>query len=262
MAAARAWFNASLPVITASPLIEWWEGLNELDGQPGYNWSWYAAFEIERVALLQGIGKRAIIGSFITGNIDVNAHSASTADGFSAFLPAVRAAAAAGGALSIHEYSAPLLYTCYDNATGTGPQTGHYRAVYSKFLTDPVTGAALIPLFLSEIGVGWSSYACGGNETAGGWQAYCSNWTSVDPPGAYPGMPCPQAFVSQLAWYDSLLQADAYVMGAAVFCQQCGSFSSFDTAPALAELAAYMTANSTASAHGTQSAGQVCSGLV
>ena len=236
-AAAAAWLNASRATILASPEIRLWEGLNELPGTAGNRslMRWYAAFEVERVALLAATGGlRAVVGSFATSDLEDLDPATST---FAEFVPAARAAAAAGGYLSLHEYSSPFMWTCFSNSTGVGRETGRYRTVYASFFL----GAGLPPpppLLLSEVGVGWAATSCGGSGVVQGWQAYCAAWTA--PGGAFPGETCEEAFVKQLAWYDSLLRADDFVVGATVFCQACGSFGSFDTTPALSVLAAYM----------------------
>jgi hypothetical protein len=241
--AAAAWLNASRAAIAASPEISHWEGYNELPGTATNRslMRWYAAFETERVALLAAAGLRAVVGSFATSDMEDLSNETST---FGDFVPAARAAAAAGGLLSLHEYSSPLMWTCFiNNATGVGRETGRYRTLYDNFfsassplLTPPVPPPP--PLLLSEVGVGWAAPSCGGTGAVLGWRAYCTNWTS--PGGDFPGMACEDAFVAQLAWYDALLRADAFVIGANIFCENCGSFESFDTAPALGALAAYM----------------------
>ena len=194
---------------------------------------WYAAFEEARVQQLAGVGLRAVVGSFATSDLEDLDPASST---FADFVPAARAAAAAGGYLSLHEYSSPLMTTCFDNATGVGRETGRYRTVYANFFAESPPP----PLFLSEVGVGWSAPSCGGSGVVAGWRAYCANWTA--PGGPFPGLPCEEAFVEQLAWYDRLLIADDFVAGAAIFCQECQTFDSFDTGPALGAIAAYMNA--------------------
>jgi len=237
-AAAAAWLNASRATILASPEIRLWEGYNELPGTATNStlMRWYADFEMERVRLLAALGGglRAVVGSFATSDLEDLDPATST---FAAFVPAARAAAAAGGLLSLHEYSSPLMWTCFSNGTGVGRETGRYRTVYENFFV----GAGLPPpppLLLSEVGVGWASPACGGSGVVQGWRAYCAAWAA--PGGAFPGEPCEDAYVAQLAWYDAMLRSDSYVVGANVFCQACGGFDSFDTAPALGALAAYM----------------------
>ena len=240
--AAASWLNASRAAIAASPEITHWEGYNELPGTATNRslMRWYAAFETERVSLLAAVGLRAVVGSFATSDMEDLSNETST---FADFVPAARAAAAAGGLLGLHEYSSPLMWTCFDNATGVGRETGRYRTLYDSFFSaSPPPPAPPAPppppLLLSEVGVGWAAPSCGGTGAVLGWRAYCANWTA--PGGVFPGMACEDAFVAQLAWYDALLRADAFVVGANIFCESCGSFESFDTAPALGALAAYM----------------------
>jgi hypothetical protein len=233
--AAAVWLSSALPFIVSNPLIQYWEGYNELPGTASNRslMQWYAAFEVERVQLLSARGLRAVVGSFATSDFADLDPITST---FTEFVPAVYAAAAAGGWLSLHEYSSPLMSTCFDNATGTGHETGRYRTLYANFFA--ASNPPPPPLFLSEVGVGWSPISCGGTNAVLGWRAYCAAWNA--PGGPFPGMSCEDAYVKQLAWYDSLLRADDFVVGAAIFCQDCGGFDSFDTGPALGALARYM----------------------
>ena len=233
-AAAAAWLNATRPFFSASPEIQLWEGYNELPGTASNRslMQWYSEFEQARVQLLAGVGLRAVVGAFATSDLEDLDPATST---FALFAPAARAAAAAGGFLSLHEYSSPLMTTCFDVAKGVGRETGRYRTVYENFFADSPP-----PLFLSEVGVGWSAPSCGGTGVVAGWRAYCANWTAPD--GPFPGLSCEAAFVEQLAWYDRLILSDDYVVGASIFCQECQTFDSFDTGPALGAIAAYMEA--------------------
>jgi hypothetical protein len=242
-AAAAAWMNVVRPYFASSPQIQLWEGYNELPGTATNStlMQWYAAFEQERVQLLAGIGLRAVVGSFATSDLEDLDPATST---FAFFVPAARAAAAAGGYVSLHEYSSPLMTTCFDAAEGVGRETGRYRTVYQNFFRKSPP-----PLFLSEVGVGWSAPSCGGTGVVAGWRAYCANWTAPD--GPFPGLPCEAAFVEQLSWYDHLIRADDFVVGAAIFCQECQTYDSFDTGPALGAIAAYMGAAASGAAEAT-----------
>lgn len=188
---------------------------------------WYAAFEVARVKLLAAAGVRAAVGQFSTGTPDVT-----NATIISAFYPALAAVQAAGGVLTLHEYDSPYLWQCFSNASGVGWMMGRYRQLYDTYLTP--AGLGDVPLVVSETGIDDSP--CG-SPNLGGWQAYCSYWQ-----GAGWGDDCSHSYVWQLAWYDALLRADDYVLGATIFCYQCAGFGSYDVTPMLPELATYMTA--------------------
>jgi hypothetical protein len=232
-AAAAAWFNATLPTIRACPGIDVWEGYNEIDVHTVGLMAWYAAMEAERTRLLASVGARAAIGQFSCGVPDVTTPAI-----IQAFYPAIDAALAAGGVLGLHEYSSPTMTGCFDAGSGEGWLTGRYRKLYREYLLP--TNRSL-PLVVSEAGI--DNSPCGGSPNLGGWQAYCSWWAAQSPPLPGPA-DCGDQFVFQLAWYDSLLRADAYVVGATLFCYHCDGFPSYEVEPILPALAAYM--NSTA----------------
>lgn len=232
-AQASAWFNASLPTLQSLPLMDYWEGYNEIDVHNVSLMAWYAAFEAERVALLASIGKKAAIGSFSTGTPDVTTPAI-----IQAFYPAIDAALAHGGILGLHEYSSPTLLGCFMNSTGQGWLTGRYRMLWQQYL---LPTNRTIPIVISENGI--DNSPCDNSPNLGGWQAYCSFWaTQYNPPlpGPNASNDCPGQYVFQLAWYDSLLRADSYLLGSALFCFQCSGFDSYDLAPALQALAQYM----------------------
>lgn len=99
---------------------------------------------------------------------------------------------------------------CYTGtpSDGSGWMTGRYRKLYEQFLlpTD-----RKIPLVVTETGV--DNSPCGGSPNLGGWAAYCSFWAQ----NGYPGT-CEEQYMSQLAWYDTVMRADEYVIGSTVFC--------------------------------------------
>jgi len=205
--------------------VDFWEGYNEPGIGSVSDMQWYAAFEIARIGLLASIGRNASIGQFSTGTPDVT-----NAAIINAWLPAVAAVQRHGGVLAVHEYDSPFLWNCFSNATNDGWMMGRYRKLYSQYLAP---AGLVVPLIITETGVDDSP--CNNSPNLGGWQAYCGYWQS-----AGWGSDCEHSYVSQLAWYDGLLRADAWVLGATIFCYGCYGFDSYEVAPALGELQAYM----------------------
>jgi hypothetical protein len=224
VAAAQAWFGLVASSISGNPTVDVWEGYNEPGVGSLDEMTWYTQFEVARVQLLASKGVNASIGQFSTGTPDVT-----NATIVQAFYPAIAAAIKYGGVLALHEYDSPYLWQCFSNATIDGWMMGRYRKLYNQFL---IPAGLHIPLVITETGI--DNSPCNSPDL-GGWQAYCSYWTS-----AGWGNDCAHDYVSQLAWYDSLLRADDYVMGCTIFCYHCDGFGSYEVEPALPELQAYM----------------------
>ena len=225
-AAAAAWLAAVAPSLAACPGVDYWEGYNEPGVGDAGSMAWYAAFEVARVALLAAATPpaRAAIGQFSAGTPDVTTPAV-----VNAFMPAVDAARANGGVLALHEYSSPTMQGCFDNATAEGWLTGRYRKLYREFL---IPQNRSLPLVISETGI--DNSPCG-SPNLGGWLSYCSWWASHGLPGD-----CSAQYVAQLGWYDALLRADDYVLGATVFCKGCDGFDTYEVATVLPDLTAYM----------------------
>ena len=103
-AAAAALVAAQLPQLLQHPAVDYWEGWNEPD--PNLDrMEWYARFEAERVRQLAAHGLRAAVGGFSAGVPEL--------DEFALFVPAIAAAQAHGGILTLHEYAAPDLTFLY-----------------------------------------------------------------------------------------------------------------------------------------------------
>jgi hypothetical protein len=112
-AAAAALVAAQLPQLLQHPYVDYWEGWNEPD--PNLDrMDWYARFEAERVRQLAAHGLRAAVGGFSTGVPEL--------DEFALFVPAIEAAQAHRGILTLHEYAAPdLTFLCGDPLPGYRP---------------------------------------------------------------------------------------------------------------------------------------------
>lgn len=224
-AAANAWVTSNLPTLQACRGVDAWEGYNEPPADYE-SLQWYSAFEVGRINALSSHGLNASVGQFSVGTPDVT-----NATVIAAFMPAIAAAHAAGGVLALHEYSSPYMWSCYSNASGSGWTTGRYRMLYEQFL---IPAGIALPLVLSEGGI--DNSPCGGPNT-GGWLTYCDYWAAA----GY-GDDCAATYVQQLAWYDSVMRGDGYVIGNTLFCYHCSGFDAYEVQTALPDLQTYMNA--------------------
>ena len=201
------WWNDVRGTILAYPSVDYWEGYNEPAIHDAGLMDWYARFEKRRVEILADYGRKACIGNFSTGMPPVERAV------WEAFYPAIDAGMRHGGVLGLHEYSAPDMDWLFDHNGGEGWLTGRYRKVYRQFLTP--TGRD-IPLVITECGID------GGvrGEAGKGWKSYQSADTYFD----------------QLVWYDGVLQEDAYVLGATIFCLEIHNWDDFDIGGRVREL--------------------------
>lgn len=221
--AATWWWGQTNQTILSSPGVAYWEGLNEPDVGSTQAMQWLASFEVARVQILAAHGLAAAVGSFATGTPDVTNPSL-----VSLFVPALEAAVAHGGILTLHEYASPTMQNCFDNSTGSGWFTGRYRKLYALFPAN----VSSIPLIISETGI--DAVSCGGPTFAGYLNA-CSWWQS----NGY-GSDCAHAYVSQLAWYDSILREDDFVLGATIFQIDCPGWNAYDLGPSAGEFTQYL----------------------
>jgi len=213
-----------------NPDVDYWEGWNE--PLPGPRMAWYARFEAERTRRMAEHGLRVAIGGFATGWPD--------RDEFIEFLPAIEVALAHGGILTLHEYAAPTLdYRMGEAMPGypAYPDRGllllRYRWWYEDFLKPR---GLVIPLVISEGGIDGQVQ----QDLAPpglGWRDFTQYWArqGLGKDGA-------QAYIRQLAWYDSHLQQDDYVIGVAIFTAGSpqGHWPSFDITAILPGLANYV----------------------
>jgi hypothetical protein len=215
-AAARVYIDANLAKYHLNPGIDYWEGWNEFVPVTEARWKWYAAFEAARACDMQAIGLHAAIGGFVGGAPQYNE--------IPYFLPAIEAAHRCGAILTLHEGVSPL--------PGCGVFTGQagiipgapafpgvtmgylmlrYRFWYEGFLKP--RGWGDLPLVISELAVGGivPGQDCNGPGGAS-WKDFGAFWVQhgVGPDGA-------QSWVNLLAWYDSELRKDPYVIGTTIF---------------------------------------------
>lgn len=228
--AARAFVARHLEEYRLNPGVDYWEGWNE--PVPTSNMDWYARFEMERTRLMAEHGFRVAVGGFATGTPEW--------EEFAAFLPAIEAALAHDGILTLHEYSAPTLehglgqgLPGHPGQPDRGTLTLRYRWWYEDFLKPR---GLVIPLVISEGGIDgqvWQDLTAPGL----GWRDFTDYWTQqgMGPDGG-------QIYVDQLAWYDGELQKDDYVIGLTIFSagSPSGQWKSFDVTNILPKLAEYI----------------------
>ncbi len=228
--AARDYVNRSLGTYLARPWVDYWEGINEPD--VGGDMAWYAAFEAERTRVMASHGLKVAIGSFSTGVPEW--------EDFAAFLPAVEAAKAHGGVLSLHEYDAPTMQRSVGSAlpgrsavADRGALTLRYRWWYEDYLRPR---GLVIPLVITEAGIDGGVTNRPGPE-GGGWRDFTTYWGENDL-----GHDGTAAYMQQLAWYDGELRKDEYVIGCTVFTAGAidDKWRSFDITDMLREIGQYL----------------------
>lgn len=143
-----------------------------------------AAWEAEAVRYAAGKGVRLAIGNFSVGN-------PSDLTWWDAYRPALEAGAAHGAVLNLHEYNYPSLQS--DDSTWYNLR---HRQVYARLAA---AGLPQLPLVIGECGLDAGTR---GGGAYGSWQGHI---------GA-------AEYLRQLEAWDRELQADPYVLGAAIFC--------------------------------------------
>jgi hypothetical protein len=228
--AAQAFVAEQLTRYQLNRGVDYWEGWNEPD--PNENMAWYAAFEAERVRLLAEQGFKAAVGGFACGVPEW--------EEFLAFLPAIEAASQYGGILTLHEYGAPTMdYLVGSPLPGWPgyPDRGvlalRYRWWYQEIL---IPRGLVVPLVISEAGIDGIIMAGQRLGPDGlGWQDFTAYWDDMGLLGGGDG------YVQQLAWYDSELQRDDYVIGFTVFTAGGGDqWKSYEVNGILPRLARYV----------------------
>jgi hypothetical protein len=189
-------------------LVDAWEGFNEPVAGDEAQMRRLAELEAERVRLLAENGLRAVIGNFGAGQ--------PPPEWWPAFRPAIEEAQAHDGYLGLHEYSAPTIWYNTDrepldfrvDQADEGWLTLRYRKVYRQFL---IPWGLRLPLLITECGVDGMVRDRPGPQGKG-WKDFDRYWAKL-------GMGWDTAgnYIEQLAWYDSELQLDRYVRGAAIF---------------------------------------------
>ncbi len=215
-AAARQFIDTNLDKYHLNPGVDYWEGWNEFVPGSKARWQWYAAFEAARACDMQALGLHAAIGGFAAGTPEYNE--------MAYFVPALVAAYRCGAIFTLHEGVSPLPGCGVSiNQAGIIPGAPNfpginlgylmlrYRFWYEGYLRP--FGLADLPLVISEVAVGGivPGQPCNGPGGAS-WKDFSNFWIQhgVGPNG-------PQAWTNLLAWYDSELRVDPYVIGTTIF---------------------------------------------
>lgn len=233
--AATEYVSKTMHYYQQYPAVDYWEGWNEFTpevwGSP-QEWGWFAQFEAARACLMQYYGYHAIIGNFSTGRPEFNE--------MLLFVPALRIGLKCGAIFGLHEYSAPTLQYGYGSGIPGRPSypdrgmlTFRYRYWYDDLL---IPLHVPIPLAITEMGIdGGVGAGRPGPTGALGWRHFAQYWQQTglgDDPA--------QAYVAQLAWYDSEMRKDPYVLGATIFNAGTYDNSPFEVETMLSDLTNYM----------------------
>ncbi len=210
-AEAQRFVEQLLPIAsdtTRMSAFDAWEAYNEPVPANEEQMGRLADFEAARTELLAGHGIRSVVGNFATGHPDLA--------WWPLFRPALEAVAQYNGYLGLHEYSAPSIFfnsTKDDWYSGVGPaDEGWYTLRYRKVYRQQLGPMGLkVPLLITECGVDGTVGGRPGPEGKG-WRDFTGYWEEQGwgPDGA-------MTYVNQLIWYDTALQQDDYVKGAAIF---------------------------------------------
>jgi len=176
------------------------------DDAAGYN-----TFLLQWVARAKAAGFKPLIGNIAVGNPggDVETCSGDGMQKFGAIVPAILAAAKAGGGWGYHSYTN---YWAHE----AGGMNSYLTFRYRRYL-DCHPELANVPLIMTEAG-----FDKGGNPDADGWKANGSSQTYLD----------------WLKWYQTEIAKDGPVFGAALFTfAPAGNWSSFRLDSIAGELA-------------------------
>ncbi|MGC9398494.1 MAG: hypothetical protein ACP5HM_05090 [Anaerolineae bacterium] len=198
--------------------VDYWEVLNEPNPAGAEGHVWLARFHIAAMEIAEAHGYKLALFSYPTGVPEWNEWAAVMETGIFA------RAKAGGHILALHEYDWPTLR---DNFGGSipgqpayDPDRGvlavRYRHLYRDFL---IPRGEVIPLAITECGL---DMGVTGGEMDPYWE---------------------RRWLKELAWYDSKLVEDDYVLGAAIFTLGGdGGWRNFDYEHLLPQLREYLLA--------------------
>ena len=153
------------------------------------------------------------------------------------FLPAIRIGLACGAILGLHEYSAPTLqygYGLHLPRRPFFPDRGILTFRYRYWYEDMLRPLNLpIPLVITEMGVDGNVGAGRPGPAGWGWLDFADYWRQQKLADD-----AAQFYADQLAWYDSEMRKDPYVIGAAIFAAGT-EHTSFEVDEALPYLTRY-----------------------
>jgi lysozyme len=201
-AEARAWVARHLDrMLQLSGCGGYFQGNNERVISSAEAMGRYAAFEAERLALLDRYALRGGVGSFAVGTPELEL--------WDAFHPALEACVRYGGVLLLHEYNYPTLQ-------GDAQHLPEWLSLRHRMVYARLPARLRVKLIITESGRD-SIFG----EGDGGWRGKMS----------------PAAYLASLAWYDAELMRDPYVLGACVYCVAAESWqwSWYDIWPDVAQ---------------------------
>lgn len=216
------WSRALWPPLSGLPAVEqrqidYLEGPNEGDSTPSWqsveSARWFGRFWATLAPLMHDHGFRPCVGSIAVGNPPGTPDEMEAR--LEAFLPALESAKRMGGAWSYHAYT--IRYT-----TDVGEESWYslrYRRFY-HYLRRRHPGLVSLPLILTEGGVDQSGSPQSSGYRARGTPTHYEQW---------------------LAWFDSELCRDAYVLGVTLFeSGDASGWPSFDIEPVAPWLAKHL----------------------
>ena len=182
--------------ILGHPAVDYWEGYNEPDASTVERIAWYAQFEAARVGLLAANGQQGLHRELLHGH-----PGRDEPFGLARLLPRHRRGARAGGdprRPRIRHADAAVLRRRDGRRLALRPLPQGLSAVPDS------RRAAACSLAITEAGVdgvapvGWKNHFTG------------------------------DQYLAQLKWYDSLMRADSYVLGATIFSLEIPGWDAFD----------------------------------
>ena len=197
-------------------VVDYWEVLNEVNPGNTEGHRWLAQFYRAAIEIAESQGYRLALFSYSTGVPEWQDWAAIVETGIFA------RAQQGGHILALHEYDWPYLRLSWGGSLPGQPAydaergilAGRYRHLYRDFL---IPRGEVIPLAITE---------CGFDPGA---------------VGAKPSRDWQRQWLRELAWYDSKLVEDDYVIGAAIFTLGGGAdFYTFDYETLLPDLRAYI----------------------
>jgi hypothetical protein len=214
-AAADQYIQLQMEHYQANPSVDYWEGWNEFVATTPEAMQWFAQFEARRVCQMQALGYRAAVGGFSLGTPEYSQ--------MEQFLPALEAARRCGGVFTLHEGVSGRIGCGIAVNPAVPPIPGapqiqdvavgyimlRYRFWYEGLLKP--RGWGDLPLVISELSMAPDAN-CGPANASAMWKDYSAWWIEQGV-----GASGPEALVNLLAWYDSELRRDPYVLGTTIF---------------------------------------------
>lgn len=214
----------------ANPRIDVWEDDNEVVPDNPDEARWYAMYCVEMMKRYENIGKRRANFSFAVGTPNITPDNPS--DIWPLLLPAVRHARNHGHYIALHEYMGykadfgvgwkqinhlrQPLHSWWGRYKVSTPDESYpygwtvlrYRAIWDKYLLR--VGLNDTKLIITELGCDSVESVTPVGYPTGTWREMSNTWQDN-------GLDPEQHYADMLAWYDSRISEDRYVVGATIF---------------------------------------------